>query len=74
MCFSWHCPDTTNILNSGLNYLVREPPFGVAHLADCDYTINFAEKTKEDDRVAVIATAPLTDDEDWYVLMSLFML
>lgn len=50
---------------------MREPPFGVAHLADCDYTINFAEKTKEDDRVAVIATAPLTDDEDWYVLMSL---
>ena len=53
---------------------MREPPFGVAHLADCDYTINFAEKTKEDDRVAVIATAPLTDDEVWYVLMSLFML
>ena len=45
--------------------MVREPPFGTAHLADCDYTINFATRTKDDDRVAVIATSPLTDDEDW---------
>lgn len=51
---------------NGLNYHnVREPPFGTAHLSDCDYTINLAARTKEDDRVAVISTSPLTDDEDW---------
>lgn len=50
---------------NGLHYLVREPPFGSAHLLDCDYSINFATKTNKDDRVAVIATTPLTDDEDW---------
>ncbi|MES2088732.1 MAG: class II glutamine amidotransferase [Pseudomonadota bacterium] len=48
-----------------LHYLVRQPPFGVAHLQDEDISLNFAEVTSMDDRVAVIATEPLTSDEIW---------
>mmetsp|Transcript_7115 Transcript_7115/g.15697 ORF Transcript_7115/g.15697 Transcript_7115/m.15697 type:complete len:425 (+) Transcript_7115:52-1326(+) len=63
--YSWPGAREGSKVWNGLHYLVREPPFGSAHLSDCDYTINFATKTTEEDRVAVIATAPLTDDEDW---------
>lgn len=65
LAYSWPGAREGSEVWNGLHYLVREPPFGSAHLSDCDYSINFATVTKEDDRVAVIATAPLTDDEDW---------
>ena len=48
-----------------LCYIVREAPFTVAHLKDQDVTIDFSQLTTPDDRVAVIATAPLTDNETW---------
>jgi len=48
-----------------LHYLVRRHPFGHATLHDEDLTVNFARETTPDDRVAVIATEPLTDDEAW---------
>jgi predicted glutamine amidotransferase len=63
--YSWPGAREGSSVWNGLHYLVREPPFTTAHLSDCDYSINFATCTKEDDRVAVIATSPLTDDEDW---------
>eukprot|EP00584_Thalassiosira_punctigera_P012625 CAMPEP_0172573812 /NCGR_PEP_ID=MMETSP1067-20121228/136382_1 /TAXON_ID=265564 ORGANISM="Thalassiosira punctigera, Strain Tpunct2005C2" /NCGR_SAMPLE_ID=MMETSP1067 /ASSEMBLY_ACC=CAM_ASM_000444 /LENGTH=309 /DNA_ID=CAMNT_0013366429 /DNA_START=933 /DNA_END=1863 /DNA_ORIENTATION=+ len=63
--YSWPGSREGSVVWNGLHYLVREPPFGSAHLSDCDYTINFATRTNDDDRVAVIATTPLTDDEDW---------
>jgi predicted glutamine amidotransferase len=63
--YSWPGARPGSLIWNGLHYLVREPPFGTAHLSDCDYTIDFSAVTKEDDRVAVIATAPLTDDEVW---------
>ena len=63
--YSWPGAREGSSVWNGLHYLVREPPFGSAHLSDCDYSINFATVTKDDDRVAVIATSPLTDDEDW---------
>jgi len=50
---------------NGLYYTIREPPFQTASLTDMDYTINFADVTTENDRVAVIATLPLTTDETW---------
>lgn len=46
-------------------YIVRQAPFTVAHLADADLAVDFAEVTTPDDRVAVIATQPLTDNECW---------
>ncbi|MBV1774790.1 class II glutamine amidotransferase [Burkholderiaceae bacterium DAT-1] len=48
-----------------LHYIVRKAPFGQAHLLDNDVTIDFSEVTTPNDRVAVIATLPLTDNEHW---------
>ncbi|MDI1303155.1 MAG: class II glutamine amidotransferase [bacterium] len=48
-----------------LQYVVREWPFQKAHLVDTDMDIDFSLYAKPGDRVAVIATEPLTDDENW---------
>jgi len=48
-----------------LCYVIRKAPFKRATLCDDDVTIDFSEVTTPDDRVAVIATAPLTRDEVW---------
>jgi predicted glutamine amidotransferase len=48
-----------------LHYVVRQAPFAAAHLIDHDLTVDFGELTTRDDRVAVIATTPLTDNEVW---------
>ena len=48
-----------------LHHLVRQAPFGQATLADEDVSIDFARVTSPDDRVAVVATSPLTRDEPW---------
>jgi glutamine amidotransferase len=48
-----------------LHYLVRQAPFCQAHLSDLDLAVDFAKETTPNDRVAVIATEPLTDNEHW---------
>jgi glutamine amidotransferase len=48
-----------------LHYIVRQAPFRHATLADEDLVVDFAEVTTPNDRVAVIATSPLTRDEVW---------
>jgi predicted glutamine amidotransferase len=48
-----------------LHYIVRKAPFAAAHLIDRDVTVDFNELTTPSDRVAVIATTPLTDNEVW---------
>ncbi len=48
-----------------LHYIVRQSPFCSAHLIDEDFSIDFSEVTTERDRVAIIATTPLTDNESW---------
>ena len=48
-----------------LCYIVRQHPFASARLADEELAVNFAEHTTPDDRVAVVATTPLTRDEQW---------
>lgn len=50
---------------SQLHYIIRQSPFNTAHLVDEDLSIDFAEVTTPHDRVAVIATQPLTDNEQW---------
>ena len=52
--------------STDLYYIVREHPFTTAHLKDADVLIDFAQHTTPDDRVAVIATQPLTDNETWH--------
>lgn len=53
-----HCSDH-------LSYLVRKAPFGPAHLVDEDMSVDFSKLTTPEDRIAVIATKPLTDNEAW---------
>jgi glutamine amidotransferase len=48
-----------------LAYLVRKAPFTKAHLVDEDYAVDFSQVTQPAERVAVIATVPLTDNEVW---------
>ena len=48
-----------------LCYVVRQSPFAAAHLIDEDVTVDFAELATPGDRIAVIATTPLTDNECW---------
>ncbi len=48
-----------------LGYVVRKAPFGPVHLVDQDITVDFSQVTTVNDRVAIIATTPLTDNEIW---------
>lgn len=57
-CMIAHC-------STELAYIVRRAPFKTAHLKDEDVLVDFNEVTTPNDRVAVIATQPLTDDEQW---------
>lgn len=47
--------------------IVRKAPFTVAHLKDQDVAIDFEAVTTLNDRVAVIATNPLTENEMWTI-------
>lgn len=51
-----------------LYYLERRAPFTLAHLKDQDVAVDFSTVTTPDDRVAIIATQPLTDNEAWLPL------
>jgi len=51
--------------STDLYYLIRQHPFTNAQLKDLDMEINFNELTTSNDRVAVIATQPLTTNEEW---------
>ena len=51
-----------------LYYIVRKAPFGEAKLLDDDVAIDFAAVTTPNDKVAVIATLPLTVNETWQQL------
>ncbi|MCW5623604.1 MAG: class II glutamine amidotransferase, partial [Burkholderiales bacterium] len=48
-----------------LAYIVRQAPFARASLVDTDVAVDFKQVTTPADRVAVIATEPLTHDETW---------
>jgi glutamine amidotransferase len=49
-----------------LCYIVRQSPFGRATLRDAEMQIDFSAVTTARDRVAVVATEPLTRDEVWH--------
>jgi glutamine amidotransferase len=49
-----------------LCYIIRKAPFGLATLADDDVRVDFSTVTTPKDRVAVVATAPLTTNETWH--------
>lgn len=47
--------------------IVRKAPFSTAHLKDQDVMVDFSAVTSAIDRVAVIATNPLTENENWKI-------
>jgi predicted glutamine amidotransferase len=51
-----------------LSYIIRQAPFQQARLKDQEVTVDFSALTTERDRVAVIATVPLTDNESWEIV------
>jgi predicted glutamine amidotransferase len=48
-----------------LHYLTRQHPFRGARLQDEDLQVDFAVQTTPADRVSVVVTQPLTQDEAW---------
>jgi predicted glutamine amidotransferase len=51
-----------------LHYVLRRHPFAAAQLQDAELTVDFANLTTPQDRVAVVVTEPLTCNEDWVAL------
>jgi glutamine amidotransferase len=51
-----------------LAWLTRKAPFGKASLIDTDMTVDFSKETTPKDVVTVIATRPLTRNEEWTVM------
>ena len=60
-CLFAHC-------STELSYIARRAPFNRAHLKDEDVMVDFTEVTAPDDRAAIIATLPLTDNEPWVTM------
>nr|WP_293765338.1 class II glutamine amidotransferase [uncultured Aquitalea sp.] len=54
--------------STNLHLIIRQAPFNTAHLVDNDVTIDFSTVTTPRDLVAVVATQPLTDNENWQAL------
>jgi len=53
------------LCTSKLHWITRRAPFGAAHLSDVEISIDFTEHTTQADVVSVIATEPLTSNEQW---------
>ena len=53
---------------NNLCHITRRAPFGQAKLIDTDVVIDFQKETTPNDVVTVIATRPLTNNEQWQVL------
>jgi glutamine amidotransferase len=51
--------------STSLFYIVRQWPFSTARLIDADMEVDFSQTNHAGDRVSVIATQPLTDNEEW---------
>jgi len=51
-----------------LHRITRRAPFRRATLADDDLSVDFAQLTSPDDVVTILATEPLTRDEQWQPL------
>ncbi len=51
--------------SNNLYWITRRSPFGKAHLVDAEVQVDFCKVTSSKDVVTVIATKPLTTDEQW---------
>ena len=53
-----------------LHWIERRHPFTAATLRDEDLSVDFGALTSPTDRVAVVATEPMTRDERWHALVA----
>ncbi len=51
-----------------LCWISRRAPFQPASLIDSDMSVDFGKETTPNDIVTVIATSPLTENEEWHIL------
>jgi glutamine amidotransferase len=51
--------------STNLHFILRQYPFSTAELIDCERSIDFSLHNQPDDKIAVIATKPLTSNEKW---------
>lgn len=51
-----------------LAWITRRAPFTTAHLKDQDVNVDFSSVTTAHDRVSVVATNPLTQNEEWTIV------
>jgi len=63
--YSWPGSRPGSKVWNGLHYTTRAYPFTTSRLRDMDYEIDFSSTNQEGDCVSVIATKPLTQNEDW---------
>lgn len=66
--FSFLMSDSYSLFAYCSNYLcwiTRRAPFGKARLIDTGETVDFSRETTPKDVVTVVASRPLTDNEDW---------
>eukprot|EP00536_Pseudo-nitzschia_multiseries_P004247 jgi/Psemu1/237472/estExt_Genewise1.C_700012 len=63
--YSWPGSRPGSTVWNGLHYTTRAFPFATTRLRDVDYEIDFSSTNREEDCVSVIATKPLTENEEW---------
>lgn len=51
--------------SNNLHWITRRAPFGKARLIDEEMEVNFKQETTDKDIVTIIATQPLTNNEQW---------
>ncbi len=56
--------------SNNLHWLTRQAPFGKAQLIDAELTVDFQQHAGENDIITVIATQPLTSNEQWLKMES----
>ncbi|MEX2517224.1 MAG: class II glutamine amidotransferase [Gammaproteobacteria bacterium] len=54
--------------SNSLCWLTRRAPFREARLIDTEMVVDFQSETTPNDIVTVVATRPLTHDEDWQIM------
>lgn len=61
-------PLSAGYCGTSLHWITRRAPFGKARRIGEDIVIDFHQETTPHDIVTVLATLPLTSDEQWHAM------